>query len=418
MMLRLARLTCLAAALVFTGAVSAQEVLNIAAVVNDEVISMYDLRARARLIMVSAGMPDTVDTRRRIEPQVLRSLIDEKLQMQEAKRLNLSVAPEELKEAFGQIEAQNGMAKGQLTGQLARMGIDEGTLTQQIRSTIAWNKIVRRQIRSQIQVGNEEVDETIQRLEANRGKPRSLVAEIFLAVDSVDQEDSVRSAATRLVEQLKGGAPFEAMAKQFSQSASAQQNGDLGWIAPGELPDELDKAVQQLQPGQMSDPIRSIAGYHVLLVRDRRVQELPGAGDATVTLRYIYMKLPPGIGSAEAKTAMDLANQVRDTVTDCADMTRMRKEVDSSAFPLPEKVKLGELSPSLRSTIEQSEVGKASAPIEIGGGLLVLMVCEREKPAAVDRARVEEAILNQRADIQMRRYMRDLRKAAFVDIRA
>jgi peptidyl-prolyl cis-trans isomerase SurA len=243
---------------------------GIAAVVNDDIISMSDLTARLQLALVSSGLPNTQETRQRLTPQVLRSLVDERLQLQEATRANVSVTDKEINEAFSKVAEQNRMQRDQLEKMLASQGVPRSTLESQIRSTIAWGKLVQRRLRPSIEIGQEEVDQVIQRIQANAGKPEYLAAEIFLAVDAPEREDDVRRLADRLYEQIGQGANFTAVARQFSQSAGATNGGDLGWVQQGQLPEELDGILRQLRPGQASRPIRSITGYHILMLRDER----------------------------------------------------------------------------------------------------------------------------------------------------
>src|SRR6185503_16885980 len=96
------------------------------------------------------------------------------------------------------------------------------------------------------------------------------VAEIFLAVDNPSQDEETRRLADRLSMQMRQGARFSAVARQFSQSATAAVGGDIGWVRPDQLAPELGKAVSQLRPGELSAPIRAGGGYYVLLVVDRR----------------------------------------------------------------------------------------------------------------------------------------------------
>jgi peptidyl-prolyl cis-trans isomerase SurA len=243
---------------------------GIAAVVNDDIISMSDLTARLQLALVSSGLPNTQETRQKLTPQVLRSLVDERLQLQEATRANVSVTDKEINEAFSKVAEQNRMQRDQLEKMLASQGVPRSTLESQIRSTIAWGKLVQRRLRPSIEIGQEEVDQVIQRIQANAGKPEYLAAEIFLAVDAPEREDDVRRLADRLYEQIGQGANFTAVARQFSQSAGAAAGGDLGWVQQGQLPEELDSTLRQLRPGQASRPIRSITGYHILMLRDER----------------------------------------------------------------------------------------------------------------------------------------------------
>jgi peptidyl-prolyl cis-trans isomerase SurA len=243
---------------------------GIAAVVNDDIISISDLTARLQLALVSSGLPNTAETRQRLTPQVLRSLVDERLQLQEATRANVSVTDKEIDEAFGRVAEQNNLKRDQLEKMLAGQGVPRNTLESQIRSTIAWGKLVQRRLRPTIEIGQEEIDQVIQRIQANAGKPEYLAAEIFLAVDTPEREDDVRRLADRLFEQIGQGASFPAVARQFSQSAGAVNGGDLGWVQQGQLPEELDSALRQLRPGQATRPIRSTTGYHIVMLRDER----------------------------------------------------------------------------------------------------------------------------------------------------
>ena len=395
-----------------------QDVVRIAAVVNDDVISVHDLAARLRLVLVSIRLPDTPDNRRRFAPQVLRSLINEKLQLQEAKRLNISVSTDEIQNALTEVEGRNNIPKGDLAGFLARQGIKLETLVHQVRSTLAWNRVLRRESRKITQVSEEEVQEALAEIEASRGQPQSLVSEIFLSVDSAEQEEELLETSRRLVEQIKAGANFNGLARQLSQSATAAVEGDIGWVQEGQLARELEEAIAELKPGEVSDPVRTVAGFHILLLRDRRVLDVPDEEEMAVTLEHVFVSLPSGPTSDDRANATELAALIGDTVTDCSDMRLLREESNAPKFGLPSKVKLKELAPKLRAFVQDLDVGVASEPMDIGTGVLVLMVCEREEaPGLPGREEVIRTISNQRVDILARRYMRDLRRAAFVDLR-
>jgi peptidyl-prolyl cis-trans isomerase SurA len=239
-------------------------------VVNDDVISVYDLATRMRMVMMSSNIPDTPETRQRIGAQVLRNLIDEKLQLQEAKKQNVSASEEELNKALQQIEKQNNMKSGGLDEFLKIRGIDRGSLVSQLSASLVWAKLVRRQATQQTEISDDEIDDTLKRLKEHASEPQSRVAEIFLAVDNPAQEDETRRLAEKLSEQMRQGARFSAVAQQFSQSATAAVGGDIGWIRPDQLAPELGKAVGQLRPGELSPPIRSGGGFYLMLVVERR----------------------------------------------------------------------------------------------------------------------------------------------------
>ena len=120
--------------------------MRIAAVVNDEVISVYDLVSRLRMTLLSSNIPDSQDARRKIEAQILRSLVDEKLQLQEAKKQNVVATDDEINNALAQIEKQNNMQPGQLGQFLKARGIDRTALINQVTASIVWAKLVRRKL--------------------------------------------------------------------------------------------------------------------------------------------------------------------------------------------------------------------------------------------------------------------------------
>lgn len=421
--------TLLLMLLLLCGGASAQEVLRIAAVVNDDVISVQDLRERLTLAMASANLEDRPEMRRRLAPQVLRRLIDEKLQLQEAKRLNIAVTKRDIDDAIARIEQRNNLSRGGLNGFLARKGIRMSVFLDQIEAEIAWAKVIDRVVRPRINVGQDEVAEMLAKVRAGTGKPEYRVAEIFLPVDNPELEGETRELAERLIQQLKEGATFAALAEGFSQSASAAVGGELGWIRPGQLAEEFDTALSGMQPGQISSPIRTVAGYHIINLIDRRIsaglaQDTGGVvDDVTLALHQLFLPLPQGAAESEVTGQTTLAGTLAETAANCADMERLGKELGSPMSGRLNSVKLGQLPPQLRAVVESLPDEKASQPIRVDNGILVLMVCERqaakdEKPTAEsESARITNALMIERLDVAIRQYLRDLRRRAFVDVR-
>ena len=191
-----------------TDRASAQETVGIAAVVNNEAISIPDLVARIDIAIVASRLRASEDLRRQLAPQVLRSLIDERLKVQEAERLGVTVREAEMANARRSVEQRNGIAAGGLDDFLRSQGLDVATVTDQLRAEILWSKLVRGRLGVAVSVGEGEVDEALARLEANRGRPEYRVAEIFLAVESSEQEGEVGAAATSLYEAAGGRRQF------------------------------------------------------------------------------------------------------------------------------------------------------------------------------------------------------------------
>jgi peptidyl-prolyl cis-trans isomerase SurA len=409
-------LSCLAPA---TGA-HAQDLMRIAAVVNTEVISVYDLIARLHLIVASSNLPDSPELRQRLAPQVLRGLIDERLKLQEAKRLNIKVNDDEFNAAVTDIERRNNIPAGSFKEFLATRGIDAATIFEQIRASIAWGKVIQQRIRPRVQITDEEVRETIDRVRINANQPRYAVSEIFLAVDVPEQEESVRQGAERILEQINKGANFGTIARQFSQSATAAVGGDMGWIEEGQLDTDLDNALRKMQAGQIAGPIRTLGGYYILALRDKRFAGTVGANpnDVTVSLAQAFISLPAKATAAQIDNQKKLAASIGEKATSCDEMQKVSRESGAASAGLIRNVKIGSLAEAVRPFAAALQIGKASEPIQTKDGIVVVMVCERSGEDALPKDdEVREMLGRQRLESLANRYLRDIRRAAFLDVR-
>ena len=393
---------------------------RIAAVVNDEVISVGDVQSRLRMVMLSSNFPDSQEIRQRIAGQVLRTIVDEKLQMQEAKRQNVTATDEEIKKALSRIEQQNNMQPEQLDAVLKAHGIDRSSLIDQLTASIVWAKLVRRLVSQTNMVSDEEIDEASKRIKESANEPQSRVAEIFLAVDSPQQDEEMRRLAERLIEQMKRGARFSAVAQQFSQSPTAAVGGDLGWVRPEQLNPDLAKAVAQMRPGELSPPIRSGPGYYLLLVLDRRSgRSDPEPDQAVLHLVQVVFPLPTQASEAMRRAALSEAASAKATAKNCEEMLKIGKEKGSPQLSSEGRLRVSQIAPAVRNIVAQLEVGQASQPIVQKNGVGVIMVCEKGEPntALPSRDEIADQLARQRAENLARRYLRDLRRAAFVDVR-
>lgn len=405
----------------FHGTAEAQNSLRIAAVVNEEVISVFDLNERLSLVVKSSKAADNPEIRKRLAPQVLRSLIDEKLKLQEAKRLNVSVKKREIDLSLARMEKMNNLPKGGIDEFLRKNGISKPALIKQIEADVAWAKVANYAFRSTIQVSDEEVDEKLAEIKANEGQPELLVGEVFLAVDAPENESEVRALSERLIQQLKSGTSFPALAQNFSQSATSAVGGDLGWIKQGQLGGKLDDALSKIEPGQITPPIRTLDGYYILLLRDRRASpKLMKAGETTVSLQQLFITLPPNPTPQEVSGQMQLAATMREMATSCPEMENLGKELNTPMSGNLGKVKTSNLPANLKQVVQSLPDGKPSNPIRTKQGIIIIMVCEREggsAPTGDERKKVKQMLEDARMDLAAQRYLRDLRRSAFVDLR-
>ena len=392
---------------------------RIVAVVNDEVISAQDLNDRLQLVTLTSGIPDSEQARGRLAPQVLRSLIEETLQLQEAERLDITVEDAEIQRALANIAERNQMTVEVMQRFFAQNGINFATLLDQVRAQIAWVKVVNRQIVPRVTVTVDQLDMAVEEARRNAGEPEYLLSEIVLPVDNPAQAQVVAQDAARLVQTLREGASFESLARQVSAAASAESGGDVGWIRSSTIPQELRNTLESMREGEISDPIPSPVGYHIFLLRDRRLNQAavdPSTGDVEVELAQILFPID---AEADVDALRVRAAELRDALGDCAAIADTAAELNAPQSGRLGWLRLGDLPPGFRQAVSSLPVGQVSAPLEGPAGIHLLMVCDRRNPQGEtpQREQIAERLERERVERLARRYLRDLRKEAFVEVR-
>ena len=341
----------LAAALWLPPTTAQAQLGGIAAAVNDEVISFYDLEQRLGLVISSAGLKNNIETRRRLRSQVLRTLVDESLQLQEAKRLEIEVKEKDLDVAKRLIEKQNRIPEGRFADFVAARRISMDAVVNQLKAEIAWTKVVNRRLRPTIQISDEEIEEVLERYQASAGKEERHVLEIYLAVDQAGQQESVRRAAQRLVEQVRGGADFQALARQFSQGATAAQGGDIGWILEGQLSPELETALAALKPGGISSPIEAPGGFYIFVLRQKRVRGGADPLAVKVALKQIVLSLPGDAKPSVVERQQSRARDIAADISGCDDLAATARQHGVGKPGDLGELHIGELPDRFRSVV-------------------------------------------------------------------
>ena len=391
--------------------------MSIAAVVNEDIITVFDVQARLGLYMASSGLENTPDIRQRLMPQVVNALIDDRLKLQEARRLKIVTTEAEIRSSVDTIEQRNGMRAGGFRAMLGQANVDFSTLYTQLEADLAWVKVIRKELARDTTVQPQEVKAVMARMKANQGKPEHLLAEIFLPINPGASESAVRQLADRLVQQARAGTPFPALAQQFSQSATAALGGDLGWVVQGELEPELETIVARLEPNQYTDPIRTSSGYHIMALRERRSSGAPDPRMSVVSLSQIYLPNLGGRAMTPQKIAQ-VSEEIHAKAKTCVEMNTLAKEFGGPGSGPITPVYLGGLPDKVRDAITELKPNQVSPPVEVGGARLFLMICNRKDDTGLpSEEQVMGNLQNEKLTNAARQKLRDLRRAALIDIR-
>jgi peptidyl-prolyl cis-trans isomerase SurA len=393
---------------------------SVAAVVNDDIISTYDLAQRMRLLIATSGMQPTQENLPQIQREALVSLVDERLQVQELRRVERTqkieiVASEaELDEEIAGMAQQNNLSREQFEGFLMSRGVGVETLRQQLRAQMSWARWIRGRYGSRLRVGDDQIAATQARLTAEAARPQYNIGEVLIDASRVGGMDQAMAGARQLVTQMQQGAPFPAVARQFSALPTAAAGGDAGWVSAGEMPPEVQAAVERMRPGQLSEPIVVKDGVYILYLRDKR----SGSNAVLVNLKQAAAPLGAGATAADEAAARAKLVALRAQLKGCDGLEAIASKVDGVVASDLGETESNDLAGPFREAAEKLQPGEVSEPIRTTAGLHLVAVCGRRSAAAgVNREQVEQRLFSQQLSMISRRYMRDLRNSATIETR-
>ncbi len=403
---------------------------GVAAIVNDAVISDYDLKQRIALFIATSGVKPASDSLNAIRDQVLKQLETEQMELQEAKKDNITVSAGEVDRAIDDIVKSNHISLDQLKSVLARGGVEFATLRSEISVQIAWSRLVQQELGDRVHVTPEDVNAELARIKAGSNKPHYLVGEIFEAVDSPEQDAKVQKDMSDLDTQIQQGAPFSSVARQFSQNPTAAQGGDLGWVQDGQIPPELMNRLKTMNVGDVSEPIRATGGYYIIVLHDRqepvgtKIAAAPPPTTPTGTLSLARVLFP--IGSKPDKALSDRAIQVatvvRSQIRDCEHARDAVAKMPGVLFMSLGTMKLTDLSAELQAAIAKTSPGGITEPLVSSAGVELIVRCDKAVPKQTvmvipTKDQIEEQLYEEQMTVLARRYLRDLRREADVETR-
>jgi len=388
--------------------------------VNGNIITGTDIDHRLALILAAQQdvqlAPEDVAS---LRLQVLRNLIDETLQIQEAAAQDLEVTQEEVNASYERFAVQSrGMSIAEMDAYLASVGSSARSIKRQIQGELAWENLLRRNVIPFVNVSEAEVTEIWERIQESRGTTEHRLGEIYLSANPTNREQ-VLANAEQIIAQLRQGGSFVAYARQYSEASSAIVGGDLGWIQLEQLQQpQLEAAAAQMTPGQLVGPLEIPGGFSILLMIDQRQIGMPDPRDALLSLKQISYVFAPGTTpeDAEQQAAAFIAGVQGMSGCGTADADAAAlgaTTVDNDQIPVRQ------LPEALQGALLQLSVGQTTPPFgDLAEGIRVLMLCGRDDPEQTSGPTIDE-IMNttEEARVQRRaqRYLRDLRRDAVID---
>lgn len=388
------------------------------ALVNGDIITGTDVDHRLALIVAANGGEVSKEERERLRLQVLRNLIDETLQIQEAEANEIVIANAEIEQTFNQVAQQNFKQDvNAFDDYLRTRGSSTDTLKRQIKGELAWSRLLRRNIQPFINVGDEEVNSLIERLNASKGSTEYRIGEIYMSA-TPEAAEQVAVNMRQILDQIRQGGSFVAYARQFSEASTAVTGGDLGWVRPAQLPQSLAEAAAQMQIGQVVGPIEVPGGFSILYLIDQRQILTADPRNALLSLKQLAISFPPGTTEAQATARAAQFATATQNIKGCGAANEVAASIGAQVVD-NDQVRLRDLPGPLQNTIAQLPIGQASQPFgSVADGVRVLILCGRDDPqsaAAPSFDQIMSQLENERVNKRAQIYLRDLRRDAIIE---
>ena len=404
---------------------AADPIDRIQIVVNDEIITAREVETRvaavrARLASQKVNLPPDDILRR----QVMERMVAERLQQQAARQLGFTVSDERLDQAIRRVAEQNRKSPDDLRRESEKEPGGYRAFREELRGQLLVQQLVEREVNNRVFISEAEVENFLANQAGRDGGVEYNISHILLGLpESASPEVIARAKqnAEALLAELRKGADFGQLAVANSQGQNALEGGGLGWKQAGQLPDLFVNALRTLQPGTVSEVLRSPSGFHILRLNDRR-----GGGEALkvtqTRARHILIKTGELVPSNEAQRRIE---QLRERIVDGANFAETARAHSEDVGSAANGGNLGWMNPGqtvpeFEKAMNALKPGELSAPVKSPFGVHLIQVQERrERDVSQEReaATARNQLHARKADERYEQWLRQLRDDAFVEYR-
>jgi peptidyl-prolyl cis-trans isomerase SurA len=393
-------------------------VVKATAIVNGTVITQSDIDQRLALLAIAQGGALPADQMEALRQQILRNLIDETLEIQAAKADKIDVTDRDIDKTVQRVAGQNNQTPEELAAYLDSHGSSIKSIRRQIQGEIAWTRLQQKRIESTVSVGDDEVKAVLDKLNASKGAEEYRVGEIYLSAPGGDMARAM-GTANQIIEQLKQGASFAGYARQYSEASTAAVGGDLGWVRPAQLPQQIAAILPNMKAGEVSNPIAVPGGVSIIAVQDERKVLAPDPRNAVLSLKQVSITFPKGTTEKQAEPVVAKFATAAQNIGGCGGADKIASEFNGEVVS-SDGIKLRDLPAALQQLMLPMQVGQATQPFgSIEEGVRVLVICGRDEvdPGAPTFDQVYAQLNEERVNLRARRYLRDLRRDAVIEYR-
>ena len=394
------------------------EIIGIVAIVNDEPITFMDLSNRMQLIIVSSNLPDNSETREKLYGQILQSLINEKLQAQEAKKLSISITAQEIDNNIKFIEKNNNMEERTLIDTLYKNGVPKSALPSRILANITLEKLLQKVIQPKVIITDNEIENEYNNYLSNEGKYEYMLSEIIFNYTNLSKNADIMLIATQIRKKIIKENNFDVVAKQINENGTGKFKKDDNWRLKNNINTTAYDFIKDLKINGVSELLLLNTGISIVKIDNKRKIVIPDLSSTVEDISIIVFDLP--INKNRTTSLLEEIRNKTINIKSCNELSELAKTEANMQGRNIGKVSLKNLPNKFREAIQNREVNKPTTPIISEDGIYIIMVCERNAKLNQEFALKEVITTNIKirlTKILKERYLLDLNRKALIDIR-
>ena len=391
--------------------------LSIVAIVNDEPITMMDLDARLRLIIISSNLPNNLETRKNLSGQVLQSLISERLQHQEARKLGIRVTNQEVENNIKFIEKQNNMQENQLIETLFKNGVPKSALPIRLKSNLIMQKLLQNIIRPKVVINNNEVNNEYNNLLANNGKMEYKFSEISFNFSNLSKKEDVILIAKQIRKKIIEENNFDVIGKRIQENGTGIYKNN-NWKLTNKINKDIYLQIETLKKNEISELVLTNTGVSIIKIDGKREFKIPELSQTVSDIAFISSDLP--INKNKIDLFIEDIKNKTENIKSCDELTELSKIYGNKRGKYLGKILLKNLPKYFIEELKNLNVNQPSKPIVADDGIYVTMICNYNKDLNQEYAlkeMIKDNIRNRSTTILKERYLLDLNRKALIDVR-
>ena len=400
---------------------------RIVAVVNKEVITFSELNAAVASAERQLRRQGTaVPSRAVLERQILERLVLDKAQLQKARDTGIRVDDLQVDRAVQRIAENNKMTLADFRSTLERDNVPFDAWRQDLREQILLTRLREREVEDKIQVNDSEIDLFLEELKANPARSEYNVSHILVRVPegaSPERIEEARAKAQKALAEAREGGDFARVAASYSDAPDALEGGNLGWRQHERLPELFAAVLEKMKPGEVTEPLRSPAGFHLVKLNERRDGGAPAAPVTQTRARHILVRTSEVVSENEARRRLaDLRERIVNGKADFAELAKVHSDDTGSAARGGELdwIYPGDTVPDFERALQELQPGELSQPVKTPFGYHLIQVLERRaSDVSQERRRLEarKVLRERKSEDAYQEWLRQLRDQAYVDLR-